>query len=116
MAKVKEFDEKKLMELPIVGKLPVNEKEEKYLKEIAEYEFYNVEEPGHETTFSYGDTKNNMTFVLRHGQKQKVPRHVARHIENCSTPIYNWKPNGQGQILKVRTGTKSRFQMRPVFT
>lgn len=115
MTKLKELDEKKLMELPIMGKAPINEKEEKHLKEIAEFEFNNIEEPGLSNTFSYGTTKNNISFTLRHGEKRKVPRHVARHIENCSTPIYAWKPNGQGQLHKVRTGTKSRFQMRPIF-
>ena len=107
--------EKKMNALPIIGKAPSGEKEEKHLREIVEYEFYNIEEPGTPIKFPYGSTKRNMTFELVHGQKYKVPRHVARHIESCVTPIYNWKPDGSGAMLKTKTGIKSRFQMRQVF-
>jgi len=113
--KVEVLDEKKLMDLPILGKKPENEKEEKYLREICEYEFYNVEEPGLTLRFPYGSTKKSYTFTFRHGEKYKIPRHVARHIESCSTPMYSWRPSGTGNMQKTHTGTKSRFQMRPVF-
>jgi len=109
------LDEKKLESLPIVGEKPKTEKEEKFLKEFAEFEFYNSEEPGVETQFPYGSTKNNIVFLFQHGQKYRVPRHIARHVEKCSTPLYAWKPNGSGAMIKTKTGTKSRFQMRQVF-
>lgn len=106
---------KRLEELPIVGKPPENEKEEKYLKEIVEYEFYNTEEPGFTQKFPYGSTKKFVNFIFEHGKKYKVPRHVARHVENCSTPLYKWTPDGSGAMAKNMIGKKSRFQMRPVF-
>lgn len=108
-------DERKMAELPIIGKMPANEKEEKYLREIVEYEFYNTEEPGLSLRFPYGNTKKKVNFTFSHGEKYKIPRHVARHVESCSTPIYAWKPDGRGRMQKVRAGTKSRFQMRPVY-
>ena len=36
----------KIQQLPITGKQPENEKEEKFLREVCEYEFNNLEEPG----------------------------------------------------------------------
>lgn len=101
--------------LPIVGKCPANEKEEKFLREVIEYEFYNSEEPGHTVSFTYGSTKNKKVFEFIHGQKYKLPRHVARHVESCSTPLYKHEPDGSGIIRKKRVGTKTRFQLRPVF-
>lgn len=108
-------DIKALEKLPIVGDKPRNEKEEKWLKEIVEFEFMNLEEPGLMHKFPYGDTRNNMTFTLWHGAKYRLPRHVARHIENCKTPIWNWKPDGKGSLSKSLSSYKSRFQMRQVF-
>lgn len=118
MATVKNdvLEKKKIAELPILGKVPENEAEEKYLREIVEYEFNNIEEPGGSQSFPYGSTKNYMTFSFAHGEKSKVPRHVARHVESCTTPIYTWKPDGSGKMVKTRNGTKSRFQMRPTFS
>lgn len=101
--------------LPIVGKPPANAKEEKFLREIVEYEFYNSEEPGHSVTFPYGSTKNKKIFNFKHGQKYRLPRHVARHVESCSTPLYKHEPDGTGILIKKRVGTKTRFQLRPVF-
>lgn len=118
MAKIKScesIDEKKLSELPIVGNAPSNEKEEKYLREFATFEFYNLEEPGLHHECSYGSTKNQVFFSFQHGQKYKLPRHVARHMETRTTPIYQWRPNGHGGMQKTLTGHKSRFQMRSVF-
>lgn len=115
MASEKAMDLLKMATLPIIGKLPANEKEEKHLKEICEYEFYNSEEPGVSIQFPYGSTKNNMTFTIKHGEKLKAPRHVARHLESCMTPIYCWRSNGAGAMVKTLNGVKSRFQMRPVF-
>jgi hypothetical protein len=115
MTQNKVFDEKKLADLPIVGKQPVNEKEEKHLKEFFEFEFYNNEEPGIAIQFPYGSTKNNIVFTFRHGEKYRIPRHVARHVESCTTPVYLWKSNGSGAMQKTKAGIKSRFHMRQVF-
>ena len=101
--------------LPIVGKKPSSEKEEKYLRELCEFEFYNLEEPGLAVKFPYGDTRNHHNFTFYHGGKYRVPRHVARHLESCSTPIWDWRPDGTGKMVKQRVGEKSRFQMRHVF-
>lgn len=105
-----------LSKLPIVGAQPKSEKEEKYLKEICEYEFYNLEEQGLGVKFPYGNTREQYTFEFNHGGKYKVPRHVARHIESCSTPLWDWRPDGTGKMAKQLVGHKSRFQMRHVFS
>lgn len=104
-----------LQKLPIIGKQPKNEKEEKHLKEIHEYEFNNIEEQGLSNTFSYGDGKNQHVFKFFHGGKYKVPRFVARHVENCTTPKYDWVPDGRGNMVPTFVGNIARFQMRESF-
>ena len=118
MSRAKEavHDEKFFVALPIVGEQPKSEKEEKYLREICEFEFNNLEEPGLSLRFPYGSTKNKHTFTLFHGGKYKLPRFLARHIESCSTPIWKWRPNGDGGMEKQEIGTKPRFQMRQMFS
>lgn len=101
--------------LPIVGAQPKSEKEEKYLKEICEFEFSNLEDPGLSIKFPYGNTSHKHTFQFFHGGKYHVPRHVARHIESRTTPLWSWRPDGNGTMKKERIGDKSRFQMRMVF-
>ena len=101
--------------LPIVGQQPTSEKEEKHLREIGEYEFYNLEETGLSLKFPYGNTQNKINFTFFHGGKYRIPRHVARHVESRSTPRWEWRPDGTGQLTKIRVGDKPRFQMRPVF-
>lgn len=114
-AEVKEAKLEKLEKLPIVGKQANNEKEEKYLREICEYEFYNLEEPGLSIKFPYGNTNFKHNFQFFHGGKYRIPRHVARHIEGCTTPIWKWRPDGTGSMRKENAGEKPRFQMRQVF-
>lgn len=109
-------NEEFIASLPIVGKKPSSDKEEKFLREVCEYEFYNLEEPGLSIKFPYGDTRKHHNFTFYHGTKYKVPRHVARHLESCSTPIWDWRPDGTGKMAKQRVGEKSRFQMRHVFS
>lgn len=106
----------KIQALPIVGKPPASEKEEKFLREVCEYEFNNLEEPGLSHSFPYGNTKNNFTFKFFHGGKYPLPRFVARHLEACTTPIWDWKPDGSGRMHKKKVGEKSRFQMKQTFT
>ena len=100
--------------LPIVGAQPKSESEKKFLKEICEYEFYNLEESGLSLKFPYGNASDNTTFVFFHGGKYKVPRHVARHLESKATPRYAWRPDGSGSLAKSRVGDTPRFQMRQV--
>lgn len=107
--------EEKLLSLPIVGALPKSEKEEKHLKTLASFEFSHIEEQGQPHSFSYGSSKNRVKFDFEHGQTYRVPRHVARHLEKCSSPIWDYRPNGTGQMEKQQIGNKSRFQMREVF-
>jgi len=105
----------KIQQLPITGKQPANEKEEKFLREVCEFEFNNLEEPGLSHKWTMGDTKNHFTFHFFHGGKYPVPRFVARHLEQCTTPIWDWKPDGSGRMDKKKVGEKSRFQMKQTF-
>lgn len=117
--KVIKFDEKKMAKLPLIDRENMgrkfSEKEEKSLRELRVYEFSNTESPGVMQKFVYGDTRNKMTFEMFHGQKYEVPKFVARHIESCGTPIYNYKPTGHGQLAKEKTGSTRRFMMRETF-
>jgi len=113
--KARSTDEKFLKTLPIIGRTPGSDREEEFLREICEFEFYNLEEPGLAIKFPYGSTRNHHNFSFWHGGKYKVPRHVARHLEGCSTPIWDWRPDGTGKMVKQKIGEKPRFQMRQVF-
>ena len=104
-----------LSKLPIVGRQPESEKEENFLREISEFEFNNLEEPGVVHKFPYGNAKRSHNFTLFHGGKYKLPRFIARHLESCETPIWEWRPDGTGRLNKQKIGTKPRFQMRQVF-
>lgn len=104
-----------LAKLPIIGKQPSNEKEENFLREICEFEFHNVEEPGVCNKFSYGEVGNQHTFTLFDGGKYFLPRFIARHIESRSTPIWKWRPKGDGTMEKQLVTTKSRFTMKQSF-
>lgn len=106
---------KNLKDLPIVGPIPKSEKEEKHLREIGKYEFYNLEEPGLALKFPYGNHKTQHTFTLFHGGKYDLPRFVARHLESCTTPIWDWRPDGMGRMEKKLVGHKPRFQLRHVY-
>lgn len=109
-------DIKKLEALPIIGEKPANEKEEKFLREVNEYIFQNLEETGVSLAFSYGDLKNNVSLMLMHGAKYKFPRFLARHIEDVATPIYELRPDNMGGRSPMETGKKPRFQMKQVFS
>ena len=111
----KKISEKQLAELPIRGKQPESEKEKAFLKEMCEYEFYNLEEAGLSMKFPYGNTRNYHNFIFFHGAKYRLPRFIARHIESCSTPIWEWRPNGTGSMEKKQVGNKPRFRMSQVY-
>lgn len=104
--------------LPIIGKIPVNAKEEEFLREVVEFEASNLEEPGLMISFLYGNTKKSYKFNLMHGGTYRLPRFIARHIESCATPLWDWKPDmsGSGRMTKKYVGNKPRFQMRQVFS
>ena len=104
-----------LRKLPIIGKQPENEKEENFLREICEFEFMNIEEPGLSHRFPYGNAKHHHNFTMFHGGKYKLPRFIARWIESRTTPMWDWRPNGTGGLEKKFIGQKPRFQMRQVF-
>jgi hypothetical protein len=114
--KHKKISEENLSSLPIIGDQPKNEKEEKFLREIGEFEFYNLEEPGVCHPFTYGDTRKNHRFTMYHGEKYRVPRFIARHLESRSTPRYEWRPDEKGGLQKISVGTKPRFRMSQVFS
>jgi len=101
--------------LPIIGKQPSSEKEEKFLREVCEFEFINIEEPNVSLRFPYGNAKVQHNFTLFPGGKYKLPRFIARWIESRTTPIWEWRPDGRGSLEKKLIGNKPRFQMRQVF-
>lgn len=114
-----EKDPKKMQALPIIlkGNPKFSKAEEKYLREIVDFEFINLEEPGVFMKFPYGNRENRMNFTFFHGQKYSVPRFIARHLEeNCQTPTYKWQPDGSGKMVPQLTGYKPRFQMREKFS
>ena len=104
-----------LQALPIVGTQPKSDKEEQYLREICEFEFMNLEEPGLSITFPYGNAKHQKNFTFFHGGKYKLPRFIARHLESCAKPIWKWRPDGTGRMNKELIGNDPRFQMRQSF-
>jgi len=114
------IDLKRMQALPIIDpddpNKKISEKEEKFLREIVNYEFFNLEEPGMIQKFSYGNSKNKYTFTFFHGGKYRIPRFIARHVESKSIPMWNWKPDGMGRMQKMMAGRKSRFQMREVYS
>ena len=115
MERIEQQDPKELQKLPIIGEQPKTEAEEKYLREICQYEFINIEESGVAIKFPYGENKNQKNITLLHGGKYMMPRFLARHIESTQTPIYNWRPDGLGSMGKEKIGMKPRFQMRQTF-
>lgn len=115
MAEQKAVTEEKIRNLPIIGHKPKSEKEEKYLREMGNFEFINLEEPGLMHTFGYGNTQNNHKFQMFHGQSYRLPRFMAMHVESKGTPIWDWRPDGTGRMTKKMVGQKPRFQMRQVY-
>jgi len=104
-----------LQKLPIIGRQPESEKEENFLREICEFEFMNIEEPGLCHRFPYGNAKKNHNFTLMHGGKYKLPRFIAGWIESRTTPLWDWRPNSEGGLSKKLIGQNPRFQMRQTF-
>ena len=113
-------DYSKAKDLPIVD--PMNagkkysEKEEKWLRDLVSCEFMNLEEPGLSMTFVYGTTKQKQKFVFLHGGKYIVPRFIQKHIESKSTPIWKWRPSGDGVLAKQKMGQNPRFALREIYS
>lgn len=107
---------KELALLPIIIRKPQSEKEEKYLREILKYQFNNLEEPGMMIQFPYGAGKNRKNFKFFHGGEYHLPRFIAEWVESRSTPMWGFKPDGSGRMVKNRLGDKQRFQMRPIYS
>lgn len=106
---------KRYVNLPIVGRQPANEKEEKFLRELVEYEFFNTQEPGVFMKFSYGTSKQQERFTLMHGASYLLPRFLARFLESRATPIYKWDADGTGRMVATPTGMDARFRLREVY-
>lgn len=86
-----------------------------WLNEVLHVEFYNLEEPGVNLTFVTGNTKKPEKHILFHGGKYKLRRETINHLQSRQTPIFSYRPNGQGQMEKALSGYKSRFQCRQIF-
>lgn len=102
---------KEIAQFPILGRKPQSEKEEKFMREICTYEFYNLEEPGLSHTFGYAAGKQNVTITLEHGKAYELPRFIAEHLESNSIPIYDFRPDGTGRLAKKYVGKNPRFRL-----
>lgn len=91
------------------------DRKKEWLKEEIHFEFFNLEEPGVPITFSFGPADNVKKYMLLHGGKYTYPRDVIQHLESRQVPIWGYKPNGSGQMVKNLEGHKSRFQCRQLF-
>tara|TARA_R110002126_G_scaffold55617_1_gene149324 strand:- start:329 stop:649 length:321 start_codon:yes stop_codon:yes gene_type:complete len=103
-----------IKEAPSIIKNKQDRKNE-WLDEVISYEFFNLEEPGVAVKFTFGPTNAPKTYTMLHGGKYNHPRRILQHIESRQTPIWGYKPNGQGQMQKDLKGYKSRFQCRQLF-
>lgn len=113
------MDPVKMKSLPLVDrKNPAKkytEKEEKWLREVGTYEFSNKEQSGSPLSFEYGSTRNKMILTFLHGGRYTIPRFIANHVNECSTPRWKWRPDGTGRMHKELDGFDNRFHMREVY-
>ena len=89
--------------------------EKEWLNEEVTVEFMNLEEPGLLQKFCYGSTKNPKTYILFHGGKYKLPRHLVNHINTREVPNWKWVPDGTGTLNKQMVSKTPRFQCREVY-
>ena len=88
--------------------------EKDWLDEKVTIQFYNIEEPGADGFFVYGLCTDPQKIELKHGEIAELTRAAIRYIETRQTPIYAYKPDGQGKMRKTLTGWKPRFQCRQI--
>lgn len=94
----------------------ISDKEQAWLDEEVEFEFYNIEEPGCDHTFSYGPTNNIKTYHLKHGNRYKYPRRIVNHIESKGPANWALRPDGSGGTNAVKEGIRPRFQCKIIFS
>lgn len=94
----------------------ISEKEQAFLDEELEFEFFNIEEPGLQHEFSYGPTNNIKHYKLQHGHRYKLPRRVINHIESKGPSNWTLRPDGSGNMHTVKEGNKPRFQCKIIFS
>lgn len=102
--------------MTVATKNKINEKEQEWLNEEVEFEFFNIEEPGSSLTFSYGPANNIKTYTLRHGDRYKYARRLINHVESKGPSNWVSRPDGRGGNMIVREGNFPRFQCKIVFT
>jgi hypothetical protein len=88
--------------------------EKDWLEEKVTIQFYNIEEPGASGFFCFGQCTCPKTIELDHGEIAELNRGDVRYIESRQTPIYAYKPNGEGKMKKALTGWRPRFQCRQI--
>ena len=91
------------------------DRKEEWLKEDITFEFFNLEEASVPITFSHGPTNNIKKYTLLHGGRYTYPRSLIQHVESRQTPMWGFKPDGHGRMVKALEGYKSRFQCRQLF-
>lgn len=86
-----------------------------WLAEDITFEFFNLEEPGVPVNFAHGPTNDIKKYLMMHGGKYTESRSLVQHLESRQTPIWGFKPDGSGNLVKTLNGYKSRFQCRQLF-
>lgn len=94
----------------------VSEKEQNFMNEELDFEFYNIEEPGVMHSFSYGPANNVKSYKLFHGGKYRYPRYLINHIESKGPANWQYSPDGSGNMRATKQGNKPRFQCRIIFS
>lgn len=94
----------------------VNDKEQAWLDEELEFEFYNIEQPGVMHEFSYGPANNVKNYKLYHGHRYKFPRRLINHIESKGPGNWVLRPDGHGNMNAQKEGIQPRFQCKIIFS
>lgn len=105
----------RIQKLPIINEPPRNEKEEKWLREIVEYEFENKQDPGLKLKFTYGTTKQHEQIEIWCNEPTPLPRFIARYLQSKGNSIYKYQPDGRGNMIPQFQGRDSRFVLREVY-
>lgn len=114
---IDKYATKEIQSLPIIpidGE-KIDEKKDKWLRELVVVEFKNLEETRAHIEFCYGGTKKRAKFCLWPGGVYRLPRFIQRHLETRSIPIWDWRPDGSGKMQKYLQTYQSRFQLREMY-